>query len=191
MRPVAFAAWTGLLGGCAATPSAVRTSTPTTTVEVPAEPAEPMGSQTEPSAEDETSGRVDPSCCKGMNECKGQGGCEVAGRNSCRGLNDCKGMGGCRARECVTSDRSCCKGMNECKGQGGCKTEGGNDCAGKNECKGKGGCKHACRKPEPAAACCKGMNECKGQGGCKTAQNACKGMNSCKGLGGCAAHCPR
>jgi hypothetical protein len=33
-------------------------------------------------------------CCKGMNECKGKGGCR-AGEHSCAGQNACKGQGGC------------------------------------------------------------------------------------------------
>jgi hypothetical protein len=33
-------------------------------------------------------------CCKGMNECKGKGGCR-AGQHSCAGQNECKGQGGC------------------------------------------------------------------------------------------------
>jgi hypothetical protein len=66
--------------------------------------------------------------CKGLNECKGQGGGENAGKNSC------KGEGGC------ATVKHECKGQNECKGQGGCKS-GDNGCAGKNSCKGKGGCK--------------------------------------------------
>jgi hypothetical protein len=33
-------------------------------------------------------------CCKGMNECKGKGGCR-AGEHSCAGQNECKGKGGC------------------------------------------------------------------------------------------------
>ncbi len=32
--------------------------------------------------------------CKGMNECKGQGGCK-SGDNGCVGKNSCKGKGGC------------------------------------------------------------------------------------------------
>lgn len=190
MRPVALAAWTGLLSGCAAAPASVPARAEPTTVTVPDQPAEPdTGDPELPSGNDVT--RSDPSCCKGLNECKAKGGCEVAGRNSCRGQNECKGMGGCRSRECAEGGKDCCKGMNDCKAQGGCKVSGSNDCAGKNECKGKGGCKHACPKAGPTAQCCKGMNDCKGKGGCKTTQNACKGMNSCKGLGGCAAHCPR
>ena len=68
--------------------------------------------------------------CKGMNECKGQGG----GPKGVAGKNECKGHG-----ECATVAKHACKTHNECKGQGGCKT-GDNGCAGKNSCKGKGGC---------------------------------------------------
>lgn len=32
--------------------------------------------------------------CKGMNECKGKGGCKT-GDNGCKGKNSCKGKGGC------------------------------------------------------------------------------------------------
>jgi hypothetical protein len=35
-------------------------------------------------------------CCKGLNECKGKGGCR-AGEHSCKGQNECKGKGGCNA----------------------------------------------------------------------------------------------
>ncbi len=66
--------------------------------------------------------------CKGMNECKGQGGCKTD-KNECKGHNSCKGTGGC------ATVKHECKGMNECKGQGGGAEKG------KNECKGKGGCK--------------------------------------------------
>jgi hypothetical protein len=33
--------------------------------------------------------------CKGMNACKGQGGCKT-GDMGCKGKNDCKGKGGCK-----------------------------------------------------------------------------------------------
>ena len=71
--------------------------------------------------------------CKGMNSCKGQGGCST-GDAGCSGKNSCKGKGGC-----ATAEKHSCKGANACKGQGGC-TSGDNACAGKNSCKGKGGC---------------------------------------------------
>ncbi len=37
---------------------------------------------------------TDKHACKGMNSCKGKGGCKTAD-NSCKGKNDCKGKGGC------------------------------------------------------------------------------------------------
>ena len=87
-------------------------------------------------AEAETEAEVAPiekHACKGLNDCKGQGGCST-GDAGCAGKNSCKGQGGC-----ATADKHACKGQNECKGQGGCKT-GDNGCAGKNSCKGNGGC---------------------------------------------------
>ncbi len=33
--------------------------------------------------------------CKGMNACKGQGGCNT-GDQGCKGKNSCKGHGGCK-----------------------------------------------------------------------------------------------
>jgi hypothetical protein len=33
--------------------------------------------------------------CKGMNSCKGQGGCKT-GDMGCKGKNSCKGKGGCK-----------------------------------------------------------------------------------------------
>jgi hypothetical protein len=40
----------------------------------------------------------DKACCKGLNDCKGKGGCAVAGKHDCAGKNDCKGQGGCNMR---------------------------------------------------------------------------------------------
>jgi hypothetical protein len=41
--------------------------------------------------------KADPNkaCCKGLNECKGKGGCAIEGKNECAGKNECKGKGGC------------------------------------------------------------------------------------------------
>lgn len=62
--------------------------------------------------------------CRGLNTCKGQGGCgESKAKNSCAGTG-----------ECATVKHHACRGKNECKGSGG----GPN--AGLNACKGKGGC---------------------------------------------------
>ncbi|MEE8077666.1 MAG: hypothetical protein V3T18_01620 [Pseudomonadales bacterium] len=62
-------------------------------------------------------------------------------KHACKGMNDCKGQGGCESGDggCATTVKHDCKGQNDCKGQGGCKSSD-NGCAGKNSCKGKGGC---------------------------------------------------
>ena len=83
-------------------------------------------------------------CCKGMNDCKGLGGCRTD-EHACMGMNDCKGLGGCKTGQCDASaapagGKDCCKGKNQCMGLGGCKTDR-HDCKGKNDCKGQGGCK--------------------------------------------------
>jgi hypothetical protein len=44
---------------------------------------------------DEAAAAEGKECCKGMNECKGKGGCAVEGKNECKGMNECKGKGGC------------------------------------------------------------------------------------------------
>jgi hypothetical protein len=93
-----------------------------------------IGSAMAGPAEGDTKDAGDKHVCKGMINCKGQGGCD-GGAAGCAGKNDCKGQGGC-----ATSAKHDCKGMNDCKGQGGCKS-GDNGCAGKNSCKGHGGCK--------------------------------------------------
>lgn len=38
-------------------------------------------------------------------------------KHACKGMNSCKGQGGC-----ATGDMGC-KGKNTCKGKGGCKTD--------------------------------------------------------------------
>ena len=78
---------------------------------------------------------IEKHACKGLNSCKGNGGCGVEGKHTCKGNNDCSGKGGC-----PTVPKHTCGGLNDCKGQGGCKVEGKHDCAGKNECAKKGGC---------------------------------------------------
>lgn len=39
---------------------------------------------------------MDKHDCKGMNSCKGKGGCK-SGDMGCKGKNTCKGKGGCKA----------------------------------------------------------------------------------------------
>ena len=45
-------------------------------------------------AEPEAAGAGAKACCKGKNDCKGQGGCKTA-TNDCAGQNECKSKGGC------------------------------------------------------------------------------------------------
>ena len=40
-------------------------------------------------------GGMHKAACKGMNACKGQGGCHTSD-NGCKGQNSCKGKGGCK-----------------------------------------------------------------------------------------------
>ena len=53
----------------------------------------PSSYRTERQTEDES----EHACCKGMNECKGKGGCAVENQHECAGQNECKGLGGCNA----------------------------------------------------------------------------------------------
>lgn len=43
-----------------------------------------------------TSGDSDKHACKGMNSCKGKGGCKTDA-HACKGMNACKGQGGCKS----------------------------------------------------------------------------------------------
>jgi hypothetical protein len=48
----------------------------------------------------------------------GQAADDKVEKHACKGLNSCKGKGGCKS-----SDNGC-KGKNSCKGKGGCATDG-------------------------------------------------------------------
>jgi hypothetical protein len=50
----------------------------------------------------------------------GQAAADKVEKHACKGLNSCKGKGGCKS-----SDNGC-KGKNSCKGKGGCATDGSN-----------------------------------------------------------------
>jgi hypothetical protein len=154
---IAAAAMAGLLAGASSRASA-------STLNVPVAPAQSItaSSGSTSTAFDARLGTQAPSTladtakhdCKGMNACKGEGGCKT-GDNGCKGKNSCKGKGGCKTNAMPSKllaannlgshvtladvEKHDCKGMNACKGQGGCKT-GDNGCKGKNSCKGKGGC---------------------------------------------------
>ncbi len=54
----------------------------------------------------------------GLAGCKSDGSSKPAmEKSSCKGMNACKGQGGCK------TDANACKGMNACKGLGGCSTK--------------------------------------------------------------------
>jgi hypothetical protein len=58
------------------------------------------------------------SASSGISPIAGQAADDKVEKHACKGLNSCKGKGGCKA-----SDNGC-KGKNSCKGKGGCATDG-------------------------------------------------------------------
>jgi hypothetical protein len=86
------AAFTGLLGGTVAR-AAVTTST-------------------------SQSGSQLTSASSAINPIAGQAAADKIEKHACKGLNSCKGKGGC------SSSDNGCKGKNSCKGKGGCATDG-------------------------------------------------------------------
>ena len=75
---VLTAAFTGLLGGTVA-----RAATSANTSSV----VSPIAGQA-------AADKVEKHACKGLNSCKGKGGCSSSD-NGCKGKNSCKGKGGC------------------------------------------------------------------------------------------------
>jgi hypothetical protein len=74
---VLAAAFTGLLGGTVA-----RAATPSPTSAISTIAGQPAAD------------KVEKHACKGLNSCKGKGGCSSSD-NGCKGKNSCKGKGGC------------------------------------------------------------------------------------------------
>ena len=56
----------------------------------------------------------------------------TADKHACKGMNSCKGKGGCK-----TGDAGCA-GKNSCKGKGGCATAAKHDCKGEERVQGPG-----------------------------------------------------
>ena len=79
-RSIVLAAAAGLALGAGACKGSSSTPTAQASAELVASPSAPKG---------------DKACCKGLNDCKGKGGCAVDGKHDCAGKNDCKGQGGC------------------------------------------------------------------------------------------------
>jgi len=82
------AAFTGLLGGTVA-----RAATLANTGNSGAELTS-ASSAISPIAGQAAADKVEKHACKGMNSCKGKGGCSSSD-NGCKGKNSCKGKGGC------------------------------------------------------------------------------------------------
>ncbi len=59
-----------------------------------------------------------PSTGSAVSAIAGQAADTPVEKHGCKGLNSCKGKGGCKS-----SDNGC-KGKNSCKGKGGCATDG-------------------------------------------------------------------
>jgi len=76
---VLTAAFTGLLGGTVARAATSASST---------------SSAVSPIAGQAADDKVEKHACKGLNSCKGKGGCKSSD-NGCKGKNSCKGKGGC------------------------------------------------------------------------------------------------
>jgi hypothetical protein len=79
-RSIVLAAAAGLALGTAACKGSGSSNTAQASAELAASPSTP---------------KTDKACCKGLNDCKGKGGCAVDGKHDCAGKNDCKGQGGC------------------------------------------------------------------------------------------------
>ena len=60
-------------------------------------------SQDNPAPKKEKKTKTAKHDCKGMNACKGQGGCSSSD-NGCKGKNSCKGKGGCGKNSCTGKD---------------------------------------------------------------------------------------
>jgi hypothetical protein len=57
------------------------------------------------------------SATSGISSIAGQAAADKVEKHACKGLNSCKGKGGC------SSSDNGCKGKNSCKGKGGCATD--------------------------------------------------------------------
>ena len=91
------AAVSGILAGAAACGG----QTPEPAAPAAEAPAAPVADATTPAPADDRipadndSGTASKHACKGLNDCKGRGGCKTD-LNTCRGKNECKGRGGCK-----------------------------------------------------------------------------------------------
>lgn len=103
----------GALTACGGTEAPADPATP---------PAQPEATAATPATPAEVQQPAKPAehACKGMNECKAQGGCHVEGKNGCAGMNECKGQGGC----CTMADRGQCPSQDAPKTEAPATQEG-------------------------------------------------------------------
>jgi hypothetical protein len=69
-------------------------------------------------ADDSGPGAKLTSASSAISPIAGQAADKPVEKHACKGLNSCKGKGGC------SSSDNGCKGKNSCKGKGGCATDG-------------------------------------------------------------------
>jgi len=86
---VLTAAFTGLLGGTVA-----RMNASTLNSGRPGSELSSVSSASSPVAGQAAADPIEKHACKGLNSCKGKGGCKSSD-NGCKGKNSCKGKGGC------------------------------------------------------------------------------------------------
>jgi hypothetical protein len=90
---VLTAAFTGLLGGTMVRAATVNTSRSSAELTSSSSAVSPIAGQA-------AADKVEKHACKGLNSCKGKGGCK-SGDNGCKGKNSCKGKGGCATDKSV------------------------------------------------------------------------------------------
>lgn len=102
-KSIAAAVATGLMVACGGSTPEAESPDPAAAADessraVEEAPDDTMDELSEESDEAEPAEAADAAeakdCCKGINECKGKGGCKTAA-NECKGMNECKGKGGC------------------------------------------------------------------------------------------------
>jgi hypothetical protein len=92
---LAVAGLTGLVACGGSTPEPATPEAPAAESAEAAESAPAADGAAAPAADGATATAAGKECCKGMNECKGKGGCAVEGKHECKANNECKGQGGC------------------------------------------------------------------------------------------------
>ena len=93
---LAVAGLTSVVACGGSTPEAAAPEAPAESAEAAeAAPAADGAAPAAEGAEGASATAAGKECCKGLNECKGKGGCAVEGKNECKGTNECKGKGGC------------------------------------------------------------------------------------------------